>query len=305
MSLKRTISAPSQPQLCHSFKRRRRASKRASKFQLLRPTGPAPTPKIALDVRATIHEHQEPICLQQECNEAPGSNPSHASVSLPSMKITTDSTSDLGESTPQSPKPTQENQNKTFSIQKLSHINPLSFTQSCLRAYKIREECYEPQHQQKNFFLEVTEEHLAAYQADVISAVRQGDVETLRSIKKSGRSLQGCNRYGESVMHIACRRGSPKTVSFLINEGGCSLRIKDDFGRTPLHDACWQTEPDFNLIEIILDVEPSLLLHRDKRGHTCLEYARRENWGAWIQYLSHRMKKEIRRQLNTLNGETK
>merc|ERR1739844_226745 len=120
----------------------------------------------------------------------------------------------------------------------------------------------------------------------------------LRNIKNNGRSLQGCNRYGESLMHIACRRGSPEVLWYLINEGECELRVVDDYGRTPLHDACWQAEPNFELIELVLDAEPDLLLLRDKRGFSALNYVRREHWGVWIQYLSCRIKKEIRRRLD-------
>ncbi len=324
MNFKRTKSCPSKALLCSNPQsRKRKASKLAAKFELVRPTAPAPPTsrrKVTNDIPVTtIHEHEEHKCQPDRSTTAtittttpnittkPNLKPSlsSASISLPSMKLQTKSETQSQKSrvTPQSLK-SLENQNQAFSVQRLSHINPLSFTQSCLRAYKIREELYQPPHQLNDFFLEVSEEHLAAYQADLISAIRNGDIETLRSIKKSGRSLQGSNRFGESIMHIACRRGAPDTVSFLMNEGGCTLRVVDDYGRTPLHDACWQTEPDFKLIEIILDAEPSLLLHKDKRGHTCLEYARRENWGIWIQYLSHRMKKEIRRQLNVQKGQS-
>lgn len=60
-----------------------------------------------------------------------------------------------------------------------------------------------------------------------------------------------------------------------------------------MKDACWQANPDFTLIELILNAEPELLLLQDKRGFTALEYARREHWGYWIKYLSYRVKVEI------------
>jgi len=61
---------------------------------------------------------------------------------------------------------------------------------------------------------------------------------------------------------------------------------------------CWRKEPDFELIDLILNEEPDLLLIADNRGHLPLDYARREHWGLWISYLAVRMKKEIRRRLS-------
>ena len=98
-------------------------------------------------------------------------------------------------------------------------------------------------------------------------------------------------------MHIACRRSSPDVLNFLLQQGGCTLRVHDDFGRTPLHDACWQSEPNFQLLDIILNAEPELLLLKDKRGFTALEYLRREHWAEWIKYFSSRVKNEIQRRL--------
>ena len=198
---------------------------------------------------------------------------------------------------PQSSAPLSEMpKHEALSVERLSHINPLKFVESCFKAYKVNAPVHDSLTKQ-NYFLAISEENLAAYKADVIRAIRQGDVETLRNMKNAGRSLQGCNRYGESLLHIACRRGSTDVLKFLLNEGECTLRVHDDFGRTPLHDACWQAEPNFNLIELILDAEPELLLLRDKRGFTALEYIRKEHWGLWIKYLAFRMKKEIRNRL--------
>lgn len=123
--------------------------------------------------------------------------------------------------------------------------------------------------------------------------------------------MDACNRFGESVMHVACRRScapmvspcltlrccereaqrtcfpyaaaaspfifpfSPSSavswflclhfslifclclfhfqVNFFIDECGMKVNTSDDFGRTPLHDACWTAEPNF---EVVSKVNP-------------------------------------------------
>ena len=80
-------------------------------------------------------------------------------------------------------------------------------------------------------------------------------------------------------------------VSFLVNEVGVSLRVRDDMGRTPWHDACWRTEPDLDLLDLLLDQAPEMLMLSDKRGHTPLDYARREHWAVLVPFLLERKDK--------------
>ena len=73
-------------------------------------------------------------------------------------------------------------------------------------------------------------------------------------------------------------------VRFLLDEG-VSVRLRDDYGRTPLHDALWTQEPEFDLVELLVRVCPDLLLITDKRGFTPLSYVRRDHWIPWCQFL--------------------
>ena len=61
-----------------------------------------------------------------------------------------------------------------------------------------------------------------------------------------------------------------------------------DFGRTPFHDACWRTEPDLDILDLLLDNAPELLMLSDKRGHTPLDYSRRQHWGMLVPFLEGR-----------------
>ena len=139
----------------------------------------------------------------------------------------------------------------------------------------------------KNYFLEPTPELIAAYDKDVTTAARHEDLEALKVIyNQKGRTLQCCNRFGESILHVACRRGSAPITRFLLDEANVSLRVRDDFGRTPLHDACWTREPAFELVKMLIEKEPDLLLVSDKRGNTPLDYVRRDHWKAWCQFFT-------------------
>jgi len=136
-----------------------------------------------------------------------------------------------------------------------------------------------------NFFIEMTQSNIDAYDEVILSAVRRHDIDSIRQMFANGKNIQCCNRFGESVVHMACRRGALEIVQFMIEEAGVSLRVTDDYGRTPLYDACWTQEPNTNLVKMIIMNCPDLLLIADKRGFTPLSYARRNDWGIWCEFL--------------------
>jgi hypothetical protein len=135
-------------------------------------------------------------------------------------------------------------------------------------------------------FVDPTEEEIRAYGFETLDAVRTRNVTKLRSFHKEGRPLKLSNRFGESILHLACRKGFADVTDLLINEANVPLWVKDDFGRTPLHDACWACEPCFELMDLILAKCPDLLFISDARGHTPLSYARRDHWEEWIKYIA-------------------
>jgi Ankyrin repeats (3 copies) len=138
-------------------------------------------------------------------------------------------------------------------------------------------------------FFKPSPAEIASYSSDIINAVRKKDLDTLRQMLKEGRPLKCSNQFGESILHLACRKGLIEVVEFLVNEANVPLWVKDDFGRTPLHDACWTIEPDFKMVDIILDRCPDLLFISDARAHTPLTYVRQENWSRWNDYLQAKL----------------
>jgi len=132
--------------------------------------------------------------------------------------------------------------------------------------------------------------HQQLYQTEAPQAVRNGDVTTLRRLLSQGVPLQQpWNMNGETLLHLACRRGNIETVKFLVEEAKIPVDVRDGLGRTVFFDAVWRARPDFDLIDaLILLSPPELLLTQDGRGHTAFDYAQRRDWPTWNAYLSSR-----------------
>jgi ankyrin repeat protein len=134
------------------------------------------------------------------------------------------------------------------------------------------------------------------YDMDVSRAVRTCDLDRMRQLLKEGKSFDACNKFSESLIHMACRRGDVRVVKFLIEEARVRLDVRDDFGRTILHDACWTGQPHFDVMDLLIHVvPPEFWVLEDKRGHVPFDYVRRYHWGPWLGYLRSRRAPIVRR----------
>ena len=134
-------------------------------------------------------------------------------------------------------------------------------------------------------FIKPTPEMINAYEPEKISVVRKQDVEGVRALHQKGASFDACHRFGESLIHMASRRGCKEMVEFLVREAKVTLFVRDDYGRNVLHDAFWTAEPNFDLITLLINEVPEFLCVRDVRGHTPLNYVRKGDFTAWCDYL--------------------
>jgi ankyrin repeat protein len=128
------------------------------------------------------------------------------------------------------------------------------------------------------------------YSVALVSAIKNNDLEGLQNLKENGVSMNACNRFGESVLHLAARRSSVAVVQFLLDNGASPL-VTDDLGRTPLHDACWATTPRLDIAETLLNVDRRLLRVADKRGLLALEYVSAQHYSEWCAFFNS--KKEL------------
>lgn len=142
----------------------------------------------------------------------------------------------------------------------------------------------------KDFFVPLTQANIDAYDLALAKAVRAENVELMRFWLQNGnKTFHAGNRFGETIVHAACRRASVTVLRFLIHEAGVPLRVCCDGGRTPLHDACWAPgQPQWEVMELLLDAVPEFLYITDARGHTPLQYVRDEHHREWCDFLQAR-----------------
>jgi hypothetical protein len=150
----------------------------------------------------------------------------------------------------------------------------------------------------------------ASYGTALTGAVERNDAHALRRLLGAGLSANPGNAFGEGLVHVVCRRGNARMLRILMEHGG-SVQVSDDYGRTPLHDACWRlsdpayTEdgdedgreddkyggyghtrpPAGTVIQLLLDSDPDLVLLRDARGTPPLDYVQPRDYERWIRYL--------------------
>jgi hypothetical protein len=53
----------------------------------------------------------------------------------------------------------------------------------------------------------------------------------------------------------------------------------------PLHEACWTNQPNFELIEFLVEEAPELLWMPDKRDFSALQYCPPPAWRLWESFL--------------------
>ena len=117
----------------------------------------------------------------------------------------------------------------------------------------------------------------------MITIVRGHNIVALRETLAVGLSPNPCNKFGESLLHMVCRRGDMALLEVMI-EAGTSLQIADDYGRTPLHDAFWAANPAYDVVETILKRDAGLFFMKDKRGALPLSYAHKDHWVDWMKW---------------------
>jgi len=163
---------------------------------------------------------------------------------------------------------------------------PLQFLQELFHSmYGISLEV-RPARELKDFFQPSSDEETAAYTTELLSVVRENNVLKLKQLKEEKNVNLRCrNQFGESLVHLCCRRGFAETFKFLLEEEGAPVRISDDCGRNPLHDTCWNATPQLEICQQLMERDPALFLVSDSRGFTPFDYARAQHWGTWKQFL--------------------
>ena len=105
---------------------------------------------------------------------------------------------------------------------------------------------------------------------------------------EAGLSPNCCNSHGDALLNMVCRRSLTQTLRALI-DCGARFDVAAGDGLTPLHEACWNSPPNFALVDIILRHAGFNVFHiKDKKGFVPLQYASIDDWDAWLRYLESR-----------------
>ena len=148
-----------------------------------------------------------------------------------------------------------------------------------------------------SFFIQLSERNIQAYTLEKMDATRTDNVSKLQECHEAPRNevIHCCNRYGESIIHTACRRNAIKCLQYLVstyNDDDTTndrkrsiLQVMDDYGRNPLHDAFWTAQPNYDIVKFVISICPDLLLLQDVRGFCPLHYVRKECWSSWKSFL--------------------
>ena len=76
----------------------------------------------------------------------------------------------------------------------------------------------------------------------MLDLVENNEVEELRALFGAGLSTNPAHKHGEGLMNLVCRIGAVDVLKVMIECGG-DIQVSDDYGRTPLHEACWSPRP--------------------------------------------------------------
>ena len=129
-----------------------------------------------------------------------------------------------------------------------------------------------------------TEHQLASYGSAILDVVKQNRIEDFRRMLEAGLSPNACNQHGESLLHMVCRHGKVDLFRILL-AFDVDLQQTDDYGRSPMHDCCWASQPSFEIAKDLMKRDPSLLFLFDARGSLPLSYVTKSLWGDWNEFL--------------------
>jgi hypothetical protein len=162
-------------------------------------------------------------------------------------------------------------------------LNPQSYLNALMRSRGYPVVHYDSL--QTAYYNKPTELQQASYDVHLIDLVKNHQLDELRDCLAMGLSPNPCNAWGESVLHLLCRTGSPPSVLQVFVQAGADVQVVDDYGRTLLHDACWSVHPCMATIEMLLDHDVHLLQMRDCRGAQPLSYVPEAHWADWMTFL--------------------
>jgi ankyrin repeat protein len=128
----------------------------------------------------------------------------------------------------------------------------------------------------------------ASYGVRLLELIDQANEEGFESCLLAGIHSNPCDEYGASALHRVCRQGHVSLLEILL-DNDCVVQCADDFGRTPLHEACRCDRLCLSLVETLMMQDLHLLYMADTSGRLPLEYIKPEHWYDWMLFLEPRL----------------
>ncbi|OAC98587.1 hypothetical protein MUCCIDRAFT_167661 [Mucor lusitanicus CBS 277.49] len=126
---------------------------------------------------------------------------------------------------------------------------------------------------------------LARYQSkneDIANAIKKDDQADLASLLEK----EGESRTNDTILELAVENESVHCLKYLVSTLGLSLTHNRDINeRNLLHRRCIRPPTSMRIIEVLLELEPSLTLQKDFAGRRPLHYAAESNDAHLIQVL--------------------
>jgi hypothetical protein len=165
-----------------------------------------------------------------------------------------------------------------------STISPLEYVHSVLEESGYQTQIEALSLEDTIYFQPYQEGHVPL---DVLRAIRENDVEAIARLREfSPLLLEKRNRFGESLVHLSCKYGRTDICRYLIEKVVLPLNVRDSCGRSPLHNACIQVSPNWEILELLLEHAPEQMLFLDNSGKTPFYYFRETQWKRCLHFLS-------------------
>lgn len=103
----------------------------------------------------------------------------------------------------------------------------------------------------------------------LFDSVRKGNIDGIEDAIEKGMTLDTIDGAGQTPLHVAAYRGTPKIMKYLIDKGA-DIMAEDRRGGTPLHWA--SIKGDVDNAEILVN-KGAEINARDKSGDTPLHWA--------------------------------
>ena len=139
-------------------------------------------------------------------------------------------------------------------------------------------------YKRSGYYNKPTEYQLASYGTKIAEIIKSNQTEEFSCLMEAGLSPNACNQHGESLVHTVCRHSNVKHFQVLLRHG-VDVQQTDDYGRTPMHDCCWASNPSFEIGRELLKRDASVLFVMDIHGSIPLAYCTKKNWAMWNSFL--------------------